>query len=459
MIVNASQAPDSSLVENSDRAAPAKSADAGVDFAALLFLVLGVPQIPSMTTEGDPQATVSLNGLAGSPVGAMPGQLVDGQIPFDPTATQASPTPSQDQVNVDGVIASLQQLLAPIVPAANGTDTVMDNPAASSVAFSTPSAGTPVTAATDASSLVTPSLIAGEPQIALQDGPTPANSEGFGQLIAQAPNAQSQQANAKIIQLPEDPSDATIGQGLSTDTTLNAKTIPDPNGTSIVVPDGDPVARPNEGSVINSDNRPAVEQSYKATVMNGTQPADPNSSSRAANIAAQDNHSPKRTDGAPVVENSTNTSHSTVTTTTAGSKDSATTQEQNPGFRFDNHGEKTSHENVGTSHDPYSRLNSASAVLTPNGAANAQELGTPDAKPAGNLSPVIEQIANNIAANVSQNRHEAVITLNPPELGSLKINLSLDGGKLQVHIIAEAHESRALIENHLSELKQALQRS
>jgi flagellar hook-length control protein FliK len=70
---------------------------------------------------------------------------------------------------------------------------------------------------------------------------------------------------------------------------------------------------------------------------------------------------------------------------------------------------------------------------------------------------LIDQVADGIAANVRQNRHEAVISLDPPELGSLKINLSLDGGKVQIHIIAEAHESKSLIENHLPELKQALQ--
>ena len=75
----------------------------------------------------------------------------------------------------------------------------------------------------------------------------------------------------------------------------------------------------------------------------------------------------------------------------------------------------------------------------------------------GIWSPVINRVAGEIVAGVRQNKHEAVITLEPPELGHIKIGLSLEGDKVQAHILAETHESGRLIENHLSELKQALQ--
>jgi flagellar hook-length control protein FliK len=71
--------------------------------------------------------------------------------------------------------------------------------------------------------------------------------------------------------------------------------------------------------------------------------------------------------------------------------------------------------------------------------------------------PVIDRVANEIAGHFRVNQHEAIIQLDPPDLGKIKIDLHVQGDKLQAHIIAEAHESHALLENHLQELRQALQ--
>ena len=49
------------------------------------------------------------------------------------------------------------------------------------------------------------------------------------------------------------------------------------------------------------------------------------------------------------------------------------------------------------------------------------------------------------------------MTLDPPELGSLKIGLVVEGDKIRVRILAETRDARELIEHHLGELKQALQ--
>ena len=133
------------------------------------------------------------------------------------------------------------------------------------------------------------------------------------------------------------------------------------------------------------------------------------------------------------------------------------TQDQNLASAFDGHGEKTSSEAHESNHDHPAQTPNASAILPSISMHNAESLKSGDLKSAPPWSPVINQVAGGIAANVRQSKHEAVITLDPPELGSLKINLSLDGGKVEVHIIAEAHESRNLIENHLPELRQALQ--
>jgi flagellar hook-length control protein FliK len=72
-------------------------------------------------------------------------------------------------------------------------------------------------------------------------------------------------------------------------------------------------------------------------------------------------------------------------------------------------------------------------------------------------SPVINRVAGEIISGVRHNQHEAFITLEPPELGSIKIAISLEGDRVHARILAEAHESGRLIENHVVELKQALQ--
>ncbi|HEY7164390.1 MAG TPA: flagellar hook-length control protein FliK [Candidatus Binatia bacterium] len=108
------------------------------------------------------------------------------------------------------------------------------------------------------------------------------------------------------------------------------------------------------------------------------------------------------------------------------------------------------HEQRLSAEDPGTRL----AVAHSPG---AQSTPTVESQKPLNPGPVVQQVADGIAANVRENRHQAVLDLNPPDLGRVRINLTLDGGKLEVHILAEAHESRNLLQNHLPELKQALQ--
>jgi flagellar hook-length control protein FliK len=108
-------------------------------------------------------------------------------------------------------------------------------------------------------------------------------------------------------------------------------------------------------------------------------------------------------------------------------------------------------------HEHRWQLESLTAVGPNTNVAPAQPPSELEAHRPVAAAPVLEQVAGGIATNVRENRHEAVLTLNPPELGRVKISMSLDGGKLEVHIIAEAHESRTLLQNHIPELKQALQ--
>lgn len=69
----------------------------------------------------------------------------------------------------------------------------------------------------------------------------------------------------------------------------------------------------------------------------------------------------------------------------------------------------------------------------------------------------VVRLASQIAGHIQLNKREAILHLNPPELGKIKIDLQVNGGKLQAHIFAETREARSLIENHVSELRQMLQ--
>jgi flagellar hook-length control protein FliK len=77
--------------------------------------------------------------------------------------------------------------------------------------------------------------------------------------------------------------------------------------------------------------------------------------------------------------------------------------------------------------------------------------------PANAWRPVVERVAGEMAGRIKLNKQDAIIQLDPPELGKIKIDLHVDGDKLQARIFTEGHESQSLIENHLQELRQALQ--
>lgn len=74
----------------------------------------------------------------------------------------------------------------------------------------------------------------------------------------------------------------------------------------------------------------------------------------------------------------------------------------------------------------------------------------------GGWQAVIAQVAGELSAHISRSTREAVIHLDPPELGRVKIDLVLEGERVQAHIVAESADVGALIQSHLSELKQAL---
>ena len=70
--------------------------------------------------------------------------------------------------------------------------------------------------------------------------------------------------------------------------------------------------------------------------------------------------------------------------------------------------------------------------------------------------PMVERLARDIGEHFRVGEQQAVLQLEPPELGKVKIELRIEDGQLHVHIAAEGQESQGLIERHLPELHQAL---
>lgn len=70
--------------------------------------------------------------------------------------------------------------------------------------------------------------------------------------------------------------------------------------------------------------------------------------------------------------------------------------------------------------------------------------------------PMVERLARDIGEHFRVGEQQAVLQLEPPELGKVKIDLRIEDGQLHVRIAAEGQESQGLIERHLPELHQAL---
>lgn len=79
-----------------------------------------------------------------------------------------------------------------------------------------------------------------------------------------------------------------------------------------------------------------------------------------------------------------------------------------------------------------------------------------DVAPLSKWRPTLERLADDIVSHARLGQKEAVLQLDPPELGKIKIDLRLEDGKLHARIVAEGRESKQLIEAHLPELRQAL---
>ena len=87
-------------------------------------------------------------------------------------------------------------------------------------------------------------------------------------------------------------------------------------------------------------------------------------------------------------------------------------------------------------------------------ARGEHEPGVAEAPPT--WRPLVDRLAGDISAHLRIGKSEAVLQLEPPELGKIKVDLSMEDGRLHARIVAEGHDSKALIEAHLPELRQAL---
>jgi flagellar hook-length control protein FliK len=70
--------------------------------------------------------------------------------------------------------------------------------------------------------------------------------------------------------------------------------------------------------------------------------------------------------------------------------------------------------------------------------------------------PLIDRLAGDMVGHLRLGKQEAVLQLDPPELGKVKVSVRIEEGKLHAHIIADSNGAKDLIESHLPELQQAL---
>jgi flagellar hook-length control protein FliK len=96
-------------------------------------------------------------------------------------------------------------------------------------------------------------------------------------------------------------------------------------------------------------------------------------------------------------------------------------------------------------------------IITPN---ESHQIQVPQ-QPADDVSsqtwrPLIDRLAADMVGHLRVGKQEAVLQLDPPELGKVQVSLRIEEGKLHAHIVADANGAKDLIENHLPELHQAL---
>jgi flagellar hook-length control protein FliK len=111
--------------------------------------------------------------------------------------------------------------------------------------------------------------------------------------------------------------------------------------------------------------------------------------------------------------------------------------------------------------DPAPVRSAPAAANGPAAYAVAQAPTAPVASAARATPPVAEQIGGAIAARVevspSEGRIDFHLTLNPPELGQVRVQLTLTNQTLSARLVAQDGATRQLIQSQMDSLRQRLQ--
>ncbi len=438
----------SDLEQSGELSSAKNTASPGDDFSVLLFLILGTPQLQNVSVQGDPQ-------LASEERSA---------VVFDAQGTVAQ---SEEVISAGGQTVSIQ-VQEPLVPDSNNSVSADTQEISGATRAPINQIQFLMAALEEPSSVVAPGVPAqpGGKLAAVESGSAAALAEGnlLNLSVLSAPG-QNVAAGAEQGSAP-----ARIDQKELNSLSRQNPTVDRHPGISSIA---DPITvsetsgpRDQKTANVPIDNgpdktilaAPATDFAVRQTPLTQATIAKPNSTPFLSPLT--DHEIKDAQFDTPPDISMTNSGSNKIN----GNLESAASVpkalgagNQNAAFAFDDHGEQTFSEASRGSHDHSTQLSNSSVIFPSIGMPTEESPKSADTKSAVSWPPVMDQVAGGIAANLRQNKHEAVIALDPPELGSLKINLTLDGGKVQVHIIAESHESRNLIENHLSELKQALQ--
>jgi flagellar hook-length control protein FliK len=113
-------------------------------------------------------------------------------------------------------------------------------------------------------------------------------------------------------------------------------------------------------------------------------------------------------------------------------------------------------------------LKSASKVIIDSGEKNSEELSaismgnandTSKSDKINNVSPtdIVSQVAKEIKESVTNEGGRIKITLNPPSLGSVEMDVSVRNNRVQVVLVADNKDVQQTLNNHIDQLKGSLQ--
>jgi hypothetical protein len=104
------------------------------------------------------------------------------------------------------------------------------------------------------------------------------------------------------------------------------------------------------------------------------------------------------------------------------------------------------------------RRDDSAAIAIPIPQIHSPTVGASN-RPLANSSPVqplVDAVIDEIKGRIHLGAGEAILQVDAPELGRLQIDIVLDGDQLSARILTESTEARLVVEDHLGELRRAL---